>query len=1640
MDRIYERTLLVTTSPFELEASLFGEVYNSGSFDAHLKLELILPAGFTFTSDSGVFPGAGGSIETQPGHLKRELYKNIPGLLVTDLTTSPAFPDSPSVVESIPLFESKNLGDYYGERLSGYLKPPVSGNYVFYLASDDQGELWLSTDRQRGNKRLIVSEPVWNLERNWLGQNAPWDSSIYLPGRASASIALEAGKYYYIEALHKDHEWGDHIAVAWQMPGGSPPANGSDPIPGQYIYWDVPNETQTITFGPLPDGTYGDAPFALTATASSGLPVSFESLTPEVIQISSNIVTIVGTGTAAIRASQSGNEIYPAAPEVEQSFNVAKADLVVTGNEVTKVYGTENPLLTGTISGLVEGDNILASYSTTATKMSDAGVYTVYVNLSDPDGKLENYNVSVLFGALRIARAPQIITFGEIPPHVYGDEPFVIPVSASSGLPVTLTSSVQSVATMEGNTLTILGVGTTQLTAYQFGNHNYLPAEFVKYFLIVGKGTPVITWSNPSEINCQTVLGTAQLNATSSVPGTFTYNPPAGSTLPLGDGQILSVTFAPNDSANYRPVQATTTINVRLNGGLAARWETATPNTSLATLSLAPGGQVATVGYSWANGIDFSVSKYSVADGSVIWQKIYNSPGNGYDEGKAGAVDSGGNVAVTGLSAVGSGNQDYLTARYAAADGTLLWLQRYNGPANGDDQSRAVAVDAAGNVLVTGNSWNGSNWDIATLKYAAAGGTVLWEQRYNGPSNGQDYGTTIAVDSAGDVIVSGSSASDYYTAKYASANGALLWERRYSRGDDQVMSMTLDNQDNVIVTGFSSGSGVGYDFYTAKYAAVDGALIWDKHYNSVTNRDEFGGDVKVDAAGNVVVAGHASNGSTSDYLLAKYTAQDGTLLWEKRVPNQLGFLEGRTALAVDAQGNTVFTGLIRHSDDSRETYTASYSSADGRIFWEHRSPTTGNVPRPVVVNDDGDVITTGNLSLLLLRNGTKPLVSLVGEATITIEPGVFADPGATAVDGCGNSLPVTRTDSMELFGGGTYTLTYVATDAVGQSARVNRTLIVRNLDHPPVAVLGQDLTLVAASHCEARYYFDASRSYDSDGDALEFQWQVTFESASGKTSIFKLLPDQQYIDLWPETYTVKLTVSSTRSGVSSSSSVTQTVTVLSGAPIIETISPSTAYVGGPTFNLTVWGGGFCLDGAKINWNGMERPTVWISSNQLVAAIPASDLNTELDISVATIQIVAADGQVSNPFAFSILADTVGAVDASVAEPGETVSVTTAPAADGTSGVAVVAENNGGGALTVLAATYDSPPTSGDVFEVADGSCVDVQIIGADETDRAVVAFYYPTTVVNEEELKLRYYDGTSWKEVRSSGGATPLKDITDNLNGTVSGGRFTVIFDATSIPKITQLTGTIFGMFNPVPQIYSLTGPAAPLSVGSHAMINISYATSVNGQNCEISFDWNDGTTTTSLNSDNGIASAQHAFTSPGVYKVDVTVNDPTTGSTSRDFSYVVVYDPNGGFVTGGGWINSPSGALRSNPELVGEARFGFVSKYKKGSSSPVGQTEFQFALASFGFQSTSYQWLVVSGGKAQFKGLGRVNGVGEFGFLLTATDSDKYSGGPDKFRIKIWNVATESIVYDNAFNEPDSLEGGRPQEISGGSIVIHKQ
>ena len=202
------------------------------------------------------------------GGARRELYMGIGGTAVSDLTGNAKYPNSPDVVNfaefledplDLDIGDATGFFDNYGARVSGFLVPPVTGNYNFFVSSDDNSEFWLSTDDSPANKVLLCREPQWATIRNWT-DSASGRRSTTAPENQSttlfpAGIPLTAGHIYYFEGLHKEGGGGDNFDATWQTPAGGPQpgvpvnantgdangaAGGTQPIPGRYMATLVP--------------------------------------------------------------------------------------------------------------------------------------------------------------------------------------------------------------------------------------------------------------------------------------------------------------------------------------------------------------------------------------------------------------------------------------------------------------------------------------------------------------------------------------------------------------------------------------------------------------------------------------------------------------------------------------------------------------------------------------------------------------------------------------------------------------------------------------------------------------------------------------------------------------------------------------------------------------------------------------------------------------------------------------------------------------------------------------------------------------------------------------------------------------------------------------------------------------------------------------------------------------------------------------------------------------------------------------------------------------------------------------------------------------------------------------------------------
>lgn len=170
----------------------------------------------------------------------------------------------------------------------------------------------------------------------------------------------------------------------------------------------------------------------------------------------------------------------------------------------------------------------------------------------------------------------------------------------------------------------------------------------------------------------------------------------------------------------------------------------------------------------------------------------------------------------------------------------------------------------------------------------------------------------------------------------------------------------------------------------------------------------------------------------------------------------------------------------------------------------------------------------------------------------------------------------------------------------------------------------------------------------------------------------------------------------------------------------------------------------------------------------------------------------------------------------------------------------------------------------------------------------------------------------------------------------------------------------------------------------------------------------------------NGKVTGSYKFSSPGVYKLQMNVTDQNNVTsyvnTNGDLEeIIVIYDPNGGYTYGGGWFNSSPGALTSDPAATGKVSYGFSMNYFKNATLPKGETQFEFKLGNFEFNAVNFDYLSVSGARAQFKGTGKIiGGQSGINFIMTVIDGDINGTGVDKIRMKIYNKNTGEIYYDN--------------------------
>jgi exosome complex RNA-binding protein Rrp4 len=388
-------------------------------------------------------------------------------------------------------------------------------------------------------------------------------------------------------------------------------------------------------------------------------------------------------------------------------------------------------------------------------------------------------------------------------------------------------------------------------------------------------------------------------------------------------------------------------------------------NDSAIDLAIGSNGNVYVTGNATGTNGYFDHATIAYMSGGLpLWTNIYNSPGNMDDQVFCIAVGGNGTVYVTGSSG-GTNGSDYATIAYSS-EGVALWTNFYNGPGNRGDYATSLAVGSNGNVYVTGNTTGTNGYSYyATIAYSS-GGLPLWTNIYNGRGNRDDYATSLAVGSNGNVYVTGNTTgtngySDYATIAYSSG-GLPLWTNIYNgpgnRGD-YAISLAVGSNGVVYVTGNATGTNGSSNYATIAYSS-EGLPLWTNFYNGPGNMYDQVFCIAVGGNGNVYVAGNSDGTNYSDYATIAYTSE-GVALWTNRYNGPRNIADLAFSLAVGGNGTVYVTGSSRGTNGF-DSATIAYTS-EGVALWTNRYNGPGNdddTTRSIAVGSNGVVYVTGN--------------------------------------------------------------------------------------------------------------------------------------------------------------------------------------------------------------------------------------------------------------------------------------------------------------------------------------------------------------------------------------------------------------------------------------------------------------------------------------------------------------------------------------------------------------------------------------------------------------------------------------------------------------------------------------------------------
>lgn len=277
---------------------------------------------------------------------------------------------------------------------------------------------------------------------------------------------------------------------------------------------------------------------------------------------------------------------------------------------------------------------------------------------------------------------------------------------------------------------------------------------------------------------------------------------------------------------------------------------------------------------------EIALLKFANVDGELLWTAFDGGAARLDDRALDVAVGPDGDPVVTGLVQNANGTASLLTAKYDAADGSPVWAVLTTGLVNDSSGDGWIGIDDDGDVLVAGKAWHAStSYDVLCAKLAAADGQQLWRVDWTNGTRADDPGAML-VDAAGDVIVAGVTGGDYLTVKLSGANGSRTWLSTYNGPPgwyDLANGLAFGAGGEILVTGFSDGTGTGWDIATLGYDPVTGAQRWVRRYDGPAHLTDEARSLVLAPGGALYVTGYVYDDATGmDQVVLAYSHPDLT--------------------------------------------------------------------------------------------------------------------------------------------------------------------------------------------------------------------------------------------------------------------------------------------------------------------------------------------------------------------------------------------------------------------------------------------------------------------------------------------------------------------------------------------------------------------------------------------------------------------------------------------------------------------------------------------------------------------------------------------------------------------------------------------